>query len=203
MRHIISIFVLVGIVGGTSVLAQDDPGSSSLAFQYTISVPLGNTAEFMKKTSLRGATVDYKFHFNDVASVGVSLGWYVFFDQRDYDTYTLKSETMSLSGMQNRYINSIPILVTANYFLMSGAKVSPFAGLGIGTTYNEAALVMGMYSLYVDSWHFTLAPELGARINLAPGVSGLLSGRYNVNFENADLDTQSYIGLNIGVMWKF
>jgi hypothetical protein len=201
MRHSIAILSFICIGGLSSVAAQDQLRGSTLTAQYTISIPLGNTRKFVDKASLRGWTFDYKYHFNDVGSVGATIGWYVFYDKHDYDSYTIRDESMTLSGLQYRYVNSVPMMATFNYFLPTG-KVSPFAGLGIGTTYNEEQLVMGMYAIQVNTWHFTLAPELGVRMNATASVSGFLSARYNNNFETTELKTQSYLGLNFGVMWK-
>lgn len=201
MKYLIILVFAICLVGPSRSVAQDALTGSTLTAQYTVSVSMGNTRDFIRKPSFRGWTFDYKYHFNDVGSLGASLGWYVFYDKRDYDTYTIRDQSMTLSGKQYRYVNSIPILATFNYFLPTG-RVSPFAGLGIGTTYNEEQVVMGLYALEVNSWHFTLAPELGVRMSAASNVSGYFSARYNNNFETSELRAQSYIGLNFGVMWK-
>jgi len=202
MTHRITILLFICLCGTIPSAAQDELRGSTLTAQYTISIATGNTKEFVTKASLRGWTFDYRYHFNDVGSLGASIGWYVFYDKRNYDSYTTRDETMTLSGMQYRYMNSIPMMATFNYFLPTG-NISPFAGLGIGTTYNEEKLVMGRYSLDINTWHFTLAPELGVRMNAVKSVSGYFSARYHNNFETDELRTQSYIGLNFGVMWKF
>lgn len=44
--------------------------------------------------------------------VGVDAGWNVFYEKKDYDTYT--GGTESLSGIQYRYQNSVPLLASAD-----------------------------------------------------------------------------------------
>ena len=50
-----------------------------------------------------------------------------------------------------------------------------------------------------DTRQFSLAPEVGVRFAGTTGVPGLLSVRYNNNFETSELDAQSYLTLNVGV----
>jgi len=202
MRNIFTVLVVAALCSAHTTFAQEEPMSHSLTVQWTFSVPLGNTRDFVSKTAFRGGAIDYKFHFNDVGSIGASVGWYTFFQQHEPGTYTILNETMTLTGNQYRTVNSIPILFTANYFLATASRFTPFAGLGIGTTYNAERLEMGWYALEIDTWHFTLAPELGLRVKVADGVSTYFSGRFHNNFETTDLKAQSYLGLNIGMMWR-
>jgi hypothetical protein len=201
MKHTFTIFA-VALFSLHEAVAQEEPLSHTLTFQYTLSIPLGNTSDFIGKSSFRGGTFDYKFHIHDAASIGASLGWYTFFEKQEPGTYTIREETLTLTGNQYRYVNSIPILFTGNYFLGNASRYTPFVGVGIGTTYNAYRLEMGMYTLEVDTWHFTLAPELGVRVKVADGLSTYFSARYHNNFETTDLSTQSYLGLNIGMMWR-
>jgi len=202
MKNLLTLLVAVALSGANTVFAQEDPMSHTLTVQYTLSFPFGNTNNFIDKASFRGGAIDYRFHFSDVASIGASVGLFTFFKQYEPGTYTLRDETMTLTGNQYRYLNSIPILFTANYFVPTGNRFRPFAGLGIGTTYNADRLEMGMYLLEIDTWHFTLAPELGVRVKVADEMSTFFSARYNVNFETTELSQQSYLGLNFGMMWK-
>ncbi len=56
--------------------------------------------------------LDFQKMVQDNIGVGVSVGWNVFYEELDYDTYTL--DNVSLSGKQWRYSNHIPILASVN-----------------------------------------------------------------------------------------
>jgi opacity protein-like surface antigen len=200
MKKLAAIIMIVCAGGVIKSFAQGDPGTSSVTAQYTVAVPLGNTRDVMDKLSFRGITADYRYHFNDVASVGASIGWSVFYDKEEFNEEPLSSGT-TLTGTQYYYINSLPILATFNYF-MDGDRVAPFGGLGIGTTFNETRIEMGLNRLDLDVWHFTLAPELGAKLNATGEVSAYITARYNISFETKYSNTQSYLGLNFGIMYK-
>ena len=60
---------------------------------------------------------------------------------------------------------------------------------------------MGQFYVDTDTWQFSLAPEVGVRNGATTGVWGLVSARYNNNFESSELDSQSYLTLNVGVMF--
>lgn len=169
------------------------------SIQYAMNFPLGNTADFIGKTSFRGATADFRYLLKPNMSAGLSTGWYTFYEAENYTTYT--QDRLSVSGKQYHYINSVPILVTFDYYARPDEAVNPFAGVGIGTTSTRWTTDIGLYRVETINWPFTLAPEAGVRYKLRPGVEGLISLRYMHCFESSDLDNHSYLSLNVGLMW--
>jgi len=198
MKRILPITILLCLAMGTSLRAQDTFGMF-----YSINFTTGNTNDFISKTSFRGFTFDYRHHIRPELSVGLSSGWYAFYERKDNDTYSISEEQLSFSGIQYRYLNSAPLLVIVDYHLTPEELISPFAGLGIGTTYNRVNVTMGLYETKESSWHFTLAPEIGVQVGRGSSLEtwGFISARYNYNFSTSDLDTQGYITLNIGFMY--
>ena len=180
-----------------SLQAQDTFG-----FLYSINFPTGNTNDFISKTSFRGATFDYRHHIRPELSVGLSTGWYTLYERKGSDTYFIEEESLSLSGVQYRYLNSAPLLMIIDYHWSSEAMISPFLGLGIGTTYNRVNVRMGLYDAEISTWHFTLAPEAGIKVGGGFGAWGFVSARYNNNFSTSELETQSYITLNVGFLFE-
>ena len=79
-------------------------------------------------------------------------------------------------------------------------KSKSFAIL-VPVTYKEVRTQMSQYYVNTDTREFSLTPEGGVRFAGTTGVSGLLSVRYNNNFETSELDAQSYLTLNVGVMF--
>ena len=174
---------------------------STFAIQYAINFPLGNTSDYIGTTSFRGISLDYRYHIQPHVAVGIGTGWYTFYEQQDYGTYTNDDGSMSVSGVQYRYLNSMPILFVGDYYFSPDENFSPFVGLGLGVTYNEVNTEMGQFYVDTDVWQFSLAPEVGIRIGAMTGAWGTLSIRYNNNFETSDLDTQSYLTVNVGLMF--
>lgn len=195
MNRIIILTAFIIVSWASSVFAQ-----GSVAVQYSINFPTGNTVDYISSTSFMGTTFDYNYRINPNLSVGFSAGWYTFYENEDYGTYTTEGEVLAISGKLYKYVNSSPLLFTVDYHLASSGPVSPFIGLGIGTTYNRHETQIGIFDLENDSWQFTLAPEVGVEIPFSDTVGGYVSLRYNNCFEAADLDTQSYLTLNLGLL---
>lgn len=195
MRAIITLISL--IVAANAAYAQ-----STMAVQYSMNFPMGDTQDFVGEPSFRGFTIDYRYHITPEIAVGASAAWYTFYERKDYDTYTTSDNTISASGIQYRYLNSMPLLFVGDYYFNADQQLSPFVGLAIGTTYNRLDNEMGLYDVNVDSWHFTLAPEAGLRYGVGDEVWGFVSARYNNSFETKELDAQSYLTVNVGVMFR-
>src|SRR6478609_8789451 len=146
------IFLLLAfiIMAAGSTFAQ---GYTSI--HYDISIPLGATADQISKGSFRGGGLDYRRMINANFGAGFSLGWQVFYEKKDLATYsgTLANRPVELTGVQYNYLNAIPLHGNINYYLGDeGDALRPFIGLGIGTTYFERRIDMGLYTNTIDAW---------------------------------------------------
>lgn len=177
-------------------------GQSSFTTSYTVNFPMGKTHDYISKTSFRGFSIDYKYYMDPQFAIGISSGWYTFYQEKDKALYTGSEGNASVYGKQFRYINSAPILFVADYFFKSEENLSPFIGLGVGTTYNRVDNRMSQLTSRWESWQFSLAPEVGIRFGYDFGMAGYLSARYNQCFKTNDLSNQSYLSLNIGLMYN-
>lgn len=193
MKKIIFIVLITGVFI-TQSFAQN-----SFSIQY--SMGFGGTIDsYISSTSLRGVTVEYKWYLQPNLSIGIDAGWNHFYERRAFDTYT--SGTLSLSGVQFRYANAVPIFVTTSYFFAPGEKINPFFGVGVGTIFMSRYLDMGAWRLTEDEWHFGLKPEAGIVTSLAPDLDLVLAFRFNNAFATSDATEQNYMTFNIGFVWK-
>ena len=158
MRPTIILIVFLFVLNAYNASSQ-----STFTTQYAINFPLGNTGDYIGKTSFRGISLDYRYFIQPNIAVGIGTGWYTFYEKQNYGTYSNDDGSLAISGVQYRYINSAPILFVGDYYFSPEEKISPFAGLGIGVTYNEINTEMGQYYVDIDTWQFSLAPEVGVR----------------------------------------
>ncbi|MEA3479446.1 MAG: OmpW family outer membrane protein, partial [Bacteroidota bacterium] len=156
-------------------------------------------SDYISKTSWRGALMEYRAAVRSNLLVGVDLGWNVFYERKDYDTYTV--DTRSLSGIQYRYQNEVPILVSFDYLIATEGAVKPYVGLGIGTIYSERATDMNLYRLLEKTWHFGLKGELGVLYEISYTTNIKFAAKYYNAFKTETLDTQGYISLSLGMAW--
>ena len=171
------------------------------SFTYTMGFSMGDFNDFIGQGSFRGATFDYRHMFADNIGVGVQFGWNAWYEDLDYATYT--EGTASISGNQFRYCSTVPMLASANYYILPGEKFNPYAGIGIGTMFSSSELDMGVWAFTADTWHFALKPELGFIYEAGPGFGLILSGKYYSAFETKETKSRSYIAANVGIAWGF
>lgn len=196
-KSYIKLILCVGfLLSGKFLSAQ----VNTFGLNYAISVPLGNTADFIKEASYRGMSFEYIYVPDDNFGVQLEGGWNNFYEKVNKATYEYK--TLSITGIQYRYIESVPLFVGLNYFVLPESFIKPYAGLSAGLVYTEKRNEVGLYSLSSDSWQFGLKPELGAAIELGESTYLKLSAKYYYMFRTDDLDAQSFLGFNMGLAFK-
>ena len=196
MKKIITIAIFFSLLFATKGYSQE----SYMSVNYGVSFTSGNMHDFISKVSWRGGLIEYRYSVNDNLFVGVDVGWYVFYEKKNYDTYTSGVET--LSGVQYRYQNEVPILVSAEYFISAFNSVKPYVGFGIGTMYSERSIDMGMYRLKQNPWHFAIKPEVGVLWEMSYSTALKVAGKYYNGFKAGDLDNQGYFSISVGFAFK-
>jgi hypothetical protein len=197
-KSIIALFILT--VLGSSAAAQDN----ITAITYQPSVPLGDTEEFIAKTSWLGWGLEGR-RFRGPSSkitIGFSFAWHVF-DDRLYATAQL--DQGALTGTQRRYINSLPFLLTGNFYLNRKNAIKPFVGVGAGAYYIVQRLDIGVFKREESNWHFGLAGEAGIQFPLA-SIEGILAARYHYAFASGETISgkerdYSYVTLVVGLAY--
>jgi len=168
---------------------------------YLMGFGTGDLGDYVSKASFRGASFEYQKRINDNVSAGIELAWSTFYERMDYGTYN--HENISLSGIQYRYSNNFPMLVTAEYNISPDALLQPFVNFGLGTMYTERTTQMGTWMVQDKVWHFAIKPEAGIFYEVSYNTTLELSAKYYMGFAAENLETQAYIGLSVGIVFTF
>jgi opacity protein-like surface antigen len=161
---------------------------------------MGDLHDYSTKTSFRGYNMEFLHHAKPGVVVGVETGWNVFYERVDKQDY--KQGTATISGVQYRYTNSVPIIAETKFYPMSDKKmVNGYVGAGVGTVYASRSTDFGLYRINKDAWQFCLRPEAGMVINMHPGLKAILGVKYYVALNSSDLDGQSFLSANIGLVF--
>jgi len=193
MKKLVTVAVFTLIFFTQNAYCQQ-PGYVS--FQYAMGFGTGDLGEFISAPSFRGAVFEYRKAIKDNLLVGVDFGWNVFYEKKDNDSYTSGTET--LSGIQYRTQNILPMLISAEYFLSTDNPLKPYIGLGIGTMYTERSTDMGQWRLKENPWSFAVKPELGLLYEMSFSTSFKLAAKYYNGFKTGQLDTQEYFSISAG-----
>ncbi len=193
MKKTLFIILVIGLSVPGIVKAQ----RGYTSFQYQIGFGIGDLGDYISKASFRGAVFDYQKELTDKTSMGLELAWSTFYERKDYDTYVV--EPQSLSGIQYRYSNMFPMLLTYEYYLMTGGAVKPYVNLGLGTMYTIRETDMGVWMLQEKAWQFALKPEIGIIYDLGGQTDLKLEAKYYTGIKTSKLDTQSFFAISAGL----
>ena len=197
MKRIVALIIFCSMVSMTSVFSQAE---NHFAINYDMSFATGDLGEYITSPSFRGASAQYRYAATNNILVGIDAAWNVFYEKKDYDTYT--SGTQTLSGVQYRYQNQVPLLVAVDYIFTPDKDFQPYLGLGIGTIYSERNTAMGIWLLEENPWQFAMKPEAGIMYKFSYGTALKLAVKYNAGF-GGDLGTQGYVTISTGFAFGF
>lgn len=155
------------------------------AITYQVSVPLGDLEEYIAKTSWIGWGIEGR-HFRSPSSnftLGFAFAWHVFDDQL---TGTSVFDGGAVTGKQRRYVNSLPFLITGDYYFnrRTGA-IKPFIGAGAGAYYIVQRFDIGVWKREVSNWHFGVEGELGLQFPMGD-IEVIAAARYYYAFGSGE-----------------
>jgi outer membrane protein W len=123
--------------------------------------------------------------------MGFSFAWNVF-DEKTSGTFT--TDNGAITGTARRWVNSLPFLLTCDFYLNRQNAIKPFIGIGAGAYYIVQRLDVGVWTVEKTNWHFGIAPEVGFQIPLGD-IEGIIAARYNYAFaagESVTGDAEEY-----------
>jgi len=171
---------------------------SHTSVQYTMGIPFGDLKDHTKNVSGRGVTIEFHGEITTKISLGTSFGYSCFYDRMPYGSYT--DGTATISGIQYRYNNMIPMLVNGQYWLTDG-PFKTYVGFGVGTLYNLRNTDMGMYTIEENNWHFLMSPEAGIVFEMNASTGIKLNAKYDSAFKTSDADAFGNLNLSIGFIF--
>jgi outer membrane protein W len=202
MNTMKKIFIIIAVFISTASFAQQ----SFWSFNYNMSFATGEQTDYIADASFRGWSVDGRGFINQNISFGGSFSWEIF-DQIYRDLPPTQISTIAdnvdgaISGVEYRFINTLPILANAHYYLGSDGAVRPYFGIGIGTAYVEQRTDIGFVSITAKGWGFAVQPEIGAMIPFGlTGVGANISGKFRYTTQGGDTTIPiSFFTLGIGI----
>ncbi len=183
---------------GSYAFAQE---TSLWSLTYNMNIPMGDTKDFIEKTSFRGLALEGRQFIDNNFSLGGSFGWCVFYEKKDKLTSELNNIT--LTGTHYRYLNTYPIFVNAAYYLNEGSYIRPYLAANIGLIVTDYRNDIGLYTIRETPAKFGFAPEIGLLIETESGTGFTLNMKYNIGTETSDTEAYSSLGINVGIIWVY
>lgn len=188
-------FVILTILSFAAIIVTAQV-ETVVKINYMPAIPLGETADFTNNLSARGGDLEVNRFLSEDLSVGLSAGWNVFREKVKGESFEYGE--FLVTGTQFRYTNIVPLNVSVKKYFGS-AELSPFLGIGLGTSYAKQTNNAGIFSFVDDQWQFNLAPEGGIQSMVSPDIMLSLKLKYSYSFESGDFPSMSFLALGIGI----
>ena len=190
-RFIVLLGLLAVLLPAGSVLADN----STFGIAWGISVPTGDTKDYISKVSFRGASAEWRNFYQRDAAYGINVGWNVFNEESDE---TVTFENAAVTGKHWKYINAVPIYAGwFKYFSDDKRSGRFFAGRNVGAAWIEQTADISLIRFQEDNWHFAFAPEVGYHLPWDKFL-GYVAARYHVAPSAGSQDTQQWLEFKIG-----
>jgi hypothetical protein len=171
---------------------------------YDISIPVGDTADFISEIGWRGIGIEGRWFVTDNFNPGFVLGWQNMYEK--FTDATTQVDNATISGTQVRYLDFIPILVGANYhFFDRSYRIRPYVGVKGGVYWVKQRVEIGFVDVIINkNWHLGAAPEAGFTfLTGSTDIYGFVSGDFTYVLGREDSIDYTYWGVSLGLVYVF
>lgn len=192
MKRFVLLLGLLLILLSVSAVRADN---NTFGVAWGISIPTGDTSDYISKVSFRGASFEWRNFYQRDAAYGINVGWNVFNDE---DDSTVNLNNAAVTGKHWKYINAVPIYAGWFKYFNDDPRAKRFyAGINAGGAWIERTADIGLVRLQGDNWHFALAPEVGMHLPW-DAFLGYIGVRYHYAFKAGDSEAQQYFEFKVG-----
>lgn len=170
-------------------------GDHMFGITYNMSIPDGKFRDFIEKTSFRGFSFDYESFVMDNFSLGLNAGYAIYDEVKGKETVDFNLSATAGSSVTAKvwkYTHVVPIELKSRYYYSPDINswVHLFGGVGVGTSYVNQELWVGLQEIREDYWRFSVSPEAGFDISTNSSFNIQLSTmyQYNLNGHRSDQD---------------
>ena len=142
-------------------------GDTASFLAYDFGVPLGSVRDFSANVSPVGVELQFRGWVMDQLSLGLSVGWSSFVDERSRSTFTVENAAITASAYNRMQMTNARLL--AHYYLSQG-NIRPYIGpnIGLGWTWFELEAADLVFADTQFSMNF--GGELGAVFGDDPAI---------------------------------
>lgn len=170
---------------------------------YQVSFPVEDTKRFTDEISFIGGGIDFRKKLTGGTTAGVYMAWNVFHERTNEK---LDLEFGAVTGSQDRYINSFPIMFGLYQYFGNRRSIRPYIGVNGGGFLYIQSFRIGITEIEEDTWEWGVAPEAGFVFPFQTGAWFVVNGRYNwspsVETLAGNNVALTYYQLNLGFMWE-
>jgi len=178
------------------------------AATYQVSLPLGDTKDFTNKVSWRGVGLDFRKEMNSNTTLGLYFGWNVFHERTadTIDNLEFDGNPGAITGLQDRTINSFPIMLTGHKYFGQQGSTRLFLGLNAGGFIMKQRFEIGIRAYDKSQWQWGGAPEIGAVVPVGYSTLLVINAKFYYALTGDSVAggsaNQSYLTFGVGLAWE-
>lgn len=176
---------------------EKNQGELSVMGTWSTGLALGESHDFTPKYGFIGFNGEFMYHVASSVSIGIGSGYQLFTGQ---ERETIESDNAAINAYQFRYLDVVPIMAVGRYYLDVSDDVTLFGALGLGTVYTNRVVDISIVAVHDDTWHFGLAPHIGALIH-TPGPDGVIDVKYTYAPGGSEYPTEMWFTAEIGLLF--
>ncbi len=192
MKRAVIIAVCVAVMSGSALEARAGEWFGGLAWHNSIGV--ANSNEFTPGYSLRGIGGDLRYLVDPYVSLGLSAAWNVLASRATDD---FRVSNIDVQGRQRRAFNAVPMMVNGHVYTPGSIRL--MMGFGVGASWIERRIDIGLFDVADANVHFTFAPEVGFAIKGFQKTWILVSSRYHYAAPSGEAPEQQWFSFAFGL----
>jgi len=172
---------------------------------YNVAIPGQQMKPLVNNPSLLGFSLDARKFVSPQFAIGASLGNQVFYWKSGEH---VSLENGFLGGNQYHILNTLPVMLTSQYYFKMPNGFRPYVGLHFGGYYAWQRSEMGIVVMEDRKWHWGMAPEAGVLVPIGGslinfGTKFSYIGNTNLGDPQKQLFVSFYVGLSfVDVSWR-
>jgi len=172
---------------------------------WNVGFPVGSVSDFTSDPSAAGLELLLKYWVHPQITIGASVDWQTFTDQRPRTTYQRNNGALTATAYNSVLTGAVR--AGGDFYFLSDGPVLPYVGANIGFGWATLQTAAADIAIYDNQSSIALGLEAGALINFGGSRSPLLllGGRYTaepvVSFLSSVKDIQTIV-LQVGLVGR-
>lgn len=171
---------------------------------WNIGFPIGSVHDFTSDVSVAGLELFLKFWVHPRITIGASVDWQTYTDERPRTTYQLKNGAVTATAYNSVLLGAIR--AGGDFYFLDEGAVLPYVGANVGFGWSTLQTAAADIAIYDNQSSVVLGAQAGVVIDTSPRAPKiLLGGRYTaepvVSFLSSVHDVQTIV-LQVGLMGR-
>jgi hypothetical protein len=197
-------FIIFAVLCFVTVASRAQDFDKYISVSWDINMPVTNRS-WLDATSARGYRIAYRKLVADRLLAGLDFGKATYSQYQP--TVTMESPNGALTTDYFKYVYTYGLTLSGDYLLhvSENERILPYAGLGLGASYNSFNTYYNVYQDKEDKWGFLVSPRVGILFPFGRKVGASVGVHYDFSTAKSQYfgyPNFSNIGVQAGIIFR-